>query len=165
MVSAMGVDVRKAELEDLDAIVAFGSAVIPQYDTPILGERAAQAQLAWWALDRMAPAVETSRVHVATTDLDVVGVCETGELAGERVIWKMYLAPEYRGRSLGVELLRQALASLPRGVGRVDVEHFARNIRATKFYEREGFKVFRTGPAPTGESPNSAIVWRRRQLR
>ena len=165
MVSTMGVNVRNAELEDLDAIVAFGSAVIPRYYTPILGERAAQAQLAWWSLDRMAPAVEADRVHVAATDRDVVGVCQTGELAGEQVIWKMYLAPEHRGRSLGVELLRQAIASLPPGAGHVHVEHFAGNTRAAKFYEREGFTVIRTDPAPTGESPNSAIIWRRRQLR
>ncbi len=161
----MGAQVRKAELHDLDAIAAFGSAVIPPYYTPILGEHAAQAQLSWWSLDRMASAVEANRVHVAATDRDVVGVCQTGELAGEQVIWKMYLAPEHRGRSLGVELLRQAIASLPRGVGRVDVEHFAGNTRAGRFYEREGFKVIRTDPAPTGESPNSAIVWRRRQLK
>lgn len=165
MLSIMEVDIRKAELDDLDAIVAFGSAVIPPYYAPILGEHAAQAQLAWWTLDRMARAVEANRVHVAATDRDVVGVCQTGELAGEQVIWKMYLAPEYRGRSLGVELLRQAITSLPRGVGRIDVEHFAGNTRAAKFYEREGFKVIRTEPAPTGESPNGAIVWRRRQLR
>ena len=164
IVAIMGAHVRKAELGDLDAIVAFGSAVIPPYYTPILGERAAHAQLAWWTADRMEPAVEANRVHVAATDHDVVGVCQTGELAGEQVIWKMYLAPEYRGRSLGVELLRQAIASLPQGVRSVDLEHFAGNTRAAKFYEREGFKVIRTDPPPTGESPNSAIVWRRRQL-
>ncbi|MGA9750071.1 MAG: GNAT family N-acetyltransferase [Nocardioides sp.] len=161
----MEVDVRKAELDDLDAIVAFGAAVIPPYYTPILGEHAARAQLAWWSLDRMTPAVEANRVQVAATDRHVVGVCETGEMDGEQVIWKMYLAPEYRGRSLGVELLGQAIASLPRGVDRVDVEHFAGNTRAAQFYEREGFRVIRTDPAPTGESPNCAIVWRRRQLR
>ena len=161
----MRVNVRKALLEDLDRIVGFGSAVIPPYYTPILGERAAQAQLAWWTADRMAPAVEANRVHVAATDCDVVGVSQTGELDGEQVIWKLYLAPEYRGRSLGVELLSQAIASLPQEVARVDVEHFAGNTRAAKFYEREGFEVVRTEPPPAGESANSAIVWRRRQLR
>ncbi len=94
-----------------------------------------------------------------------MGVCQTGELAGEQVIWKMYLAPEHRGRSLGVVLLDQAIASLPQGVGRVDVEHFAGKTRVAKVYEREGFKVLRTVPAATGESSNGAIVWRRRQLR
>jgi ribosomal protein S18 acetylase RimI-like enzyme len=147
MVSTMGVNVRKAELDDLDAIVAFGSAVIPPYYTPILGERAAQAQLAWWTAGRMAPAVEANRVCVAAADRDVVGVCETGELAGEQVIWKMYLAPEYRGRSLGVELLRQAIASLPQGVGSVDVEHFAGNTRAAKVLRTRGLQGHSYRPA------------------
>lgn len=164
-VSTMGLNVRHADLDDLEAIVAFGAAVIPPYYTPILGERAAQAQLAWWSVDRMAPALEANRVHVAAMDRDVVGVCETGELAGEQVIWKMYLAPEYRCRSLGVEMLRQAVASLPPGTDRVDVEHFAGNTGAAKFYEREGFKIIRTDPVPAGGSPNSAIVWRRRPVR
>lgn len=161
----MGVRVRKASPDDLDAIVAFGSDVIPAYYAPILGQHAAQAQLAWWTRDRMAPAVEAHRVHVAATDRDVVGVCQTGELAGEQVIWKLYLAPAYRGRSLGVELLGHAITSLPPVVRRVDVEHFAGNARAARFYERQGFEVVRADPAPTGESPSSAIVWRRRQLR
>ncbi len=165
MVSIMGVLVRQAGLDDLDAIVDFGSTVIPPYYTPILGESAARAQLAWWTADRMAPAVEAGRVHVAATGHELVGVCQTGELAGEQVIWKMYLAPEYRGRALGVELLRQAIASLPQGVRSLDVEHFAGNTRAAKFYEREGFTVIRTDPPPVGESANSAIVWRRRHLR
>ncbi len=161
----MGVEIREAGHHDLEAIVAFGSAVVPAYYTPILGERAAQEQLAWWSLGRMAPAVEANRVCVAAADHEIVGVCQTGELAGEQVIWKLYLAPEHRGRSLGVALLRQAIASLPQGVSRVDVEHFAGNTRAAKFYEREGFEVIRTDPVTAGELPNDAIVWRRRQLR
>lgn len=112
----------------------------------------------------MGPAVDARRVHVLALDRDIAGVCETGELAGEQVIWKMYLAPEYRGRSLGVELLREAIAPLPEGVDRVDVEHVAGNVRAANFYEREGFKVIRTDPARAGESPNSAVVRRRRHL-
>ena len=165
MVSIMEVCVRKAELDDLDGIVAFGVAVIPPYYTPILGEHDAQEQLTWWTADRMAPAVEADRVHVAATDHGLVGVCQTGELDGEQVIWKMYLAPDYRGRSLGVELLREVIAWLPQAARRVDVEHFAGNTRAAKSYEREGFKVIRTDAPPTSKSPHSAIVWRRRQLR
>src|SRR5689334_14928236 len=103
----MGETIRKAELGDVDAIVAFGAAVVPQHYTPILGPHAAQAQLSWWTAARMTPAVEAGRVHVATAGTrEVVGVCQTGELGGEQVIWKLYLAPEYRGRSLGVQLLR-----------------------------------------------------------
>lgn len=161
----MGVTVRKANLGDVDAIVAFGAAVIPEHYTPILGQRAAQGQLAWWTLERILPAVEAGRVHVATADgRDVVGVCQTGETNGEQVIWKLYLTPDYRGRSIGLELLRLAISALPRHADRVDVEHFAGNTSAAWFYEREGFEVIRTDPPPSGQSPDHAIVWRRLQL-
>src|SRR3954467_15280552 len=161
----MGVTIRTATTDDVDAIVAFGSAVVPHYYAPILGERAAHAQLAWWTPERLSAAVLAGRLHVASTaDGEVVGVCQTGELAHDQVVWKLYLAAEYRGRSLGVELLRHAVASLPDGVDHVDVEHFAGNAGAAKFYEREGFTVIRTDPARSGESANSAIVWRRLAL-
>ena len=159
----MGVTIRNAGSEDVDAIVAFGSAVVPPYYAPILGDRAAQAQLDWWTRDRIAPAVQAGRVHVVV-DHALVGVCQTGELAGEQVIWKMYLAAGYRGRSHGVQLLHHAISALPDGTDHVNVEHFAGNTGAARFYEREGFRVIRTDAPPSGELRSSAIVWRRREL-
>ncbi|MGB3687316.1 MAG: GNAT family N-acetyltransferase [Ornithinimicrobium sp.] len=139
----MSESVRMAETSDVGAIVAFGAGVVPQHYAAILGADAAQAQLAWWTSDRMQSAVTAGRVHLAVTDDAVVGVVETGEFAGEQVIWKLYLAPDRRGRSLGAELLRRAVESLPDGAGHVLVEHFAGNGGAGNFYEREGF-----GPYP-----------------
>jgi ribosomal protein S18 acetylase RimI-like enzyme len=161
----MEVTIRTATTGDVESIVAFGSAVVPQYYTPILGGSAAHAQLTWWTRQRMSSAVQAGRLHVAiTADRQVVGVCQTGELSDDQVIWKLYLAPEYRGRSLGAELLRHAVASLPEGVDHVDVEHFAGNATAARFYQRQGFTVIRADPAPSGEPSSRAIVWRRLPL-
>jgi hypothetical protein len=80
-------------------------------------------------------------------------VCQTGELSHDQVIWKLYLAAEYRGRSLGADLLRHAVASLPEKVDHVDVEHFAGNTAAARFYQRQGFTAMRTDPAPSGSHP------------
>lgn len=159
----MSVQVRVAEADDMDAIVAFGSAVVPPHYTPVIGARAAQEQLTWWTSERLAAALTAGRVHVAVAEGSVVGVSQTGELAGEQVIWKLYLAPEFRGRSLGVELLGHAIGALPAGTDHVLVEHFAGNVRASTFYEREGFRVVSTEPASSGD-PNAAIVWRRLEL-
>lgn len=41
----MGVQIRKADAGDVDAIAAFGCAVVPPHYTPILGAEAAQSQL------------------------------------------------------------------------------------------------------------------------
>lgn len=167
----MAVQVRKAEAGDVEAIVAFGSAVVGPHYTPILGAVAAQAQLSWWTFERMCSAVTAGRVHVAVAAEDaivgvvetIVGVVETGEMAPEQVIWKLYLASDFRGRSLGVELLRRALAALPSGTDHVLVEHFAGNARAGAFYARNGFTVVSTDPASSGD-PNTAVVWRRLDL-
>jgi ribosomal protein S18 acetylase RimI-like enzyme len=160
----MDAQIRKAQASDVDAIAAFGSAVVPAHYTPILGADGARAQLAWWTRQRMASAVEGGRVHVALADNTIVGVSETGEMGGEQVIWKLYLAPDFRGRSLGVTLLRRAIAALPADAKSVLVEHFAGNIRAGSFYERVGFTVVDTEPSSSGDQ-NGAIVWRRLELR
>lgn len=157
----MAVTIRKAERDDLDAISEFAATVVPEHYTPILGERAAHEQLAWWTQERMTPAVEAGQVLVATTDSgQVVGVCQTGELDGDQVIWKLYLAQDHRRRSLGAELLQHAIRSLPEHADHVDVEHFAGNTGAARFYEREGFEVIRTA-APADLPASHAIVWRR----
>lgn len=159
----MSVSLRMAEPNDVDAIVAFGARVVPPHYTPILGADAAQAQLAWWTRDRIEPAVMAGRVHVAVVGHAVVGVSETGEFNGEQVIWKLYLAPDFRGRSLGIELLRHCVDALPAGFGHVLVEHVAGNARAGSFYQREGFKVIHT-EAARSDDQNAAVVWRRLEL-
>ncbi len=161
----MELTIRKADFDDVDAIAVFGTEVVPEHYTPILGQQGARAQLVWWTPEYISPAVEAGRVHVAINDVGgVVGVCQTGEADGKQVIWKLYVAPDYRGRSLGVELLRQAISALPEHADRVEVEHFAGNTRAARFYAREGFDVIRTDPATSERSPGNAIIWRRLQL-
>ncbi len=160
----MDAQVRTAEPDDVDAILAFGSTVIVQHYSPILGSDAAEAQLAWWGRERISRAVAAGRVQVVVDDRRIVGVAETGEIADEQVIWKLYLAPTHRGRSLGVELLERAIAGLPAGTDHVLVEHFAGNGRAGAFYEREGFEVVDTESDSSG-NPSAAVVWRRRNLR
>lgn len=92
----MRVRVRRAEPDDLGAVVAFGSAVVPPHYAPILGHRGAQAQLGWWTAEQLAPALAAGRVHLAETETgtgtELVGVCQTGELDGHQVIWKLYVA-------------------------------------------------------------------------
>lgn len=159
----MSVRVRLAEAGDVAGIVNFGSTVIPPHYAPILGIAAAQAQLAWWTFERMASAVTAGRVGVAVAGEHITGVVETGELAGEEVIWKLYLDSEFRGHSLGVELLRNAIVALPVGTDHVLVEHFAGNARAGAFYQREGFAVVKTEPASSG-NVRAGVVWRRLEL-
>ena len=159
----MPVSIRPASVDDLDAIARFAAAVVPAHYTPMLGEDGARAQLEWWTTDRMTPAVEAGRVHVAVARRAIVGVVQTGVLGEDHVVWKLYLAPAFRGRSLGADLLRHAVAPLRGVTDHVLVEHFAGNTRAARFYEREGWTVVRT-EASRGGDPNAAVVWRRLAL-
>lgn len=156
----MTVAIRLADVDDLDAIAHFAADVIPTHYTPILGADGARAQLAWWTADRMRPAVEVGQVHVAVANGAIVGVVQTGSLGEDYVVWKLYVAPAFRGRSLGPDLLRQALAPLREVADHVLVEHFAGNRKAAEFYEREGWTVVRTEAARSGD-PRAAVVWRR----
>jgi len=153
---------RPAVADDVPAIVAFGDEVIPRHYSPIIGESAAQAQLDWWSPARFIEAINAGRVQLATAGNQIVGVVETGEMAGEHVIWKLYVAPTVRGQGLGVKLIENAISSLPSETDYVLLEHFEGNSDAARFYEREGFEV--TGIDVNDSNPSASVVWRRRDL-
>ena len=69
--------IRLARLDDLSAIERFALDVVPAHYAPILGDEGARAQLQWWTTERMKPAVEASRVHVAA---EGVKAGETGSV-------------------------------------------------------------------------------------
>ena len=130
--------IRLAGVDDLAAIERFATEVVPAHYAPILGKDGARAQMQWWTRDRMEPAVEASHVHVAVVGDEIVGLVETGVLGADHVVWKLYLAPEFRGQSIGADLLQHATEPLRQVTAHVLVEHFAGNTKAAKFYEREG---------------------------
>lgn len=156
----MPVTIRLAGVGDLEAIERFAEEVVPPHYAPILGEEAAHTQLDWWTPERMRPAVEARRVHVAVSAGEIVGVVQTGLFEGSYVVWKLYLSPTFRGRSLGRDLLRAAVEPLREQANHVLVEHFAGNTGAAAFYEREGWAVEKAVPARSGD-PDAAVVWRR----
>lgn len=161
--SGLRTSVRPAVDSDVPAIEAFAADVVPAHYAPILGAHAANDQLRWWSNERLTNAVAEARVQLAVSAGTLLGVCETGALDREQVIWKLYLSPGARGRGLGVALLEHAIAALPAGTEYVMLEHFAGNTRAAAFYQREGFEVVRIEPAASGD-PSAAVVWRCRDL-
>lgn len=82
---------------------------------------------------------------------------QTGVVNEDRVVWKRYLAPAFRGQSIGAHLLRDAIAPLREVSDHVLVEHFAGNTKAAKFYKREGWTVVCTEASPSGvQTPRSS---------
>jgi GNAT superfamily N-acetyltransferase len=153
--------VRSAGPDDVAAVCAFGEAHIRPHYTPLIGAAAADAQVRdWWNEGPIGAAVAAGLVVVAEADGEVVGV---GQLGRDHVVYKLYVSPEYRGHGVGVRLLDALISRLPADAGRLSIEHFAANERAGAFYEREGYRVERVEPSPTGD-PRLAVVWRARSL-
>jgi len=156
--------IRKAEPTDLKNILAFGAAVVPVHYEPILGAEAAQRQVdMWWSEQRIAPAINKGHVYVASNGAQIIGVAEIGELDSGFVLWKLYLNPNCRGEGLGARLVSAVIADLPNSARSLQVEHFAGNERAGRFYEREGFQVERVDKSPSG-NVNANVVWRHLEL-
>lgn len=165
MVMGSEVGIRLASEHDLDAIAAFGAAVVPAHYEPIIGRAAAEEQVdLWWSRERLEAALSNGALLVAEQDNQLVGVAEVGTWEADPVVWKLYVHPDRRGRGIGRALLRAAIAQLPDPASRVLLEHFAGNERAAAFYEREGFVHLRTDPSASGE-PAAATVWRVLELK
>jgi GNAT superfamily N-acetyltransferase len=156
--------VRDAGPDDVAAVCAFGAAHVRPHDAPLIGAQAADAQVRdWWNADAIGAAVAAGLVVVAEADGRVVGIGQRGRSGADHVVYKVYVSPDRRGKGLGPRLLDALVAHLPPDADRLAIEHFAANERAGAFYEREGYRVERVEPSPTGD-PRLAVVWRARSL-
>jgi len=151
---------RDAEQRDVRAICEFGETHVRPHYAPLIGAQAADEQVArWWDAEQIGAAVAAGLVVVVEADGQVVGVAQRGRSGVDHVIYKLYLAPECRGRGLGPRLIQELVRQLPPDAVRLCVEHFAGNARAGAFYEREGFTVERISPSADGR-PALDVVWR-----
>jgi len=156
--------VRDAVPADVAAICRFGERFIEDHYAPIIGPEAAAAQVRdWWNAETIAAAVDAGLVVVAEGEGEILGVAQRGRHGDDHVVYKLYVHPRHRGRGIGPRMLDALIAQLPPGTDRLYIEHFAGNVRAAAFYEREGYHVARREPSPTGD-PALAVVWRVRRL-
>ena len=157
-----GVNVRLALLDELEAICDFGAMVIPDHYQPLLGRAAAQAQVDdWWTQERMSRAIDESRVVVAEEQSEILGVAEWSLYDGVPVVWKLYVHPSRRGEGIEPRLIDAIIDDPPVPADHLRVETFAVNRRACSFYEREGFREFRT---VEHSNPTLNVIWFERPL-
>ena len=104
---------------------------------------------------RLAQAVteQLNRIIVAEVDGVVVGWCSR---SGRRAyIPYLFVAPEAQGHGLGSLLLRRMESMLElAGAERVYLETPADNVRAVRFYERQGYRILALKPdSRSGHDP------------
>lgn len=135
-----GTTVRKATVDDVEAVRAVGHATWPPTYGPIRGDAYVEAGLArWWSEDAVERGVGGGRTYVAERDGQVVGCAVVGELDGVPMIWKLYVRPEAQRTGAGRALLEAVLADLPADADAVRLDHAEGNDRAHAFYTSQGF--------------------------
>ena len=128
----MALTIRKADMADLDAVLAVGHRTWPVTYEGIAGADYVQAGLAkWWSAEATSPAIRQGRLTVAEVDGAVVGMASVGREEDPLVLWRLYVLPEHHGQGIG---------SRPAG-GRA-------GRRPTASYPRSGCPTPRATPRP-----------------
>ena len=162
MTAAVGVTVRPAGPDDLDAVLAVGHRTWPPTYEPLAGaDYVAMGLAKWWSAEATLPLIDAGRVTVAEVDGDVVGVAAAGPLDGRLVLWKLYVLPGHQGEGIGAALLEAVVKAARGRYAQLRLAYLDGNEKAGRFYSRHGFvEVEReTG---SGGLPDS--VWMERQL-
>ena len=106
----MALTIRKADMADLDAVLAVGHRTWPVTYEGIAGADYVQAGLAkWWSAEATSPAIRQGRLTVAEVDGEVVGMASVGREQDHLVLWRLYVLPEHHGQGIGSALLAAVL--------------------------------------------------------
>ena len=158
----MAATLRLATLDDLFRIRNFARQVVgPYYASVGLGEFGEIQVREYWDSPGQEEAVRERRVLVAEIGAQFAGVAEFGELDDDAVLWKLYVAEQYRGTGLGGRLIDLTERHQPPDVTTLTLEHAAENVAAAGAYTALGFEVDRT---EAGDDTTDQIVWCRRRI-
>lgn len=133
------IEIRKAEISDAPrmADIAFSA-----WDTgirPLLDERAGHRESERVRLSQAA-GTNWPNAIVATIDGIVVGWC--CRLMRRSYIPYLFVMPDMQGHGIGAFLLNRMEVILElQGASKVQLETPADNVRAVRFYERQGYQI------------------------
>ena len=159
----MALTIRKAEMADLDAVLAVGHRTWPVTYEGIAGADYVQAGLAkWWSAEATSPAIRQGRLTVAEVDGEVVGMASVGREQDHLVLWRLYVLPEHQGQGVGSALLAAVLEEAAGSYPEIRLSYTEGNTPAAHFYRSRGF-VETHHEAGGGGVPDQ--VWMTRPLR
>ncbi len=133
------ITVRKAEVADAPRL---GEIAFQAWETGIFPLLSDQPGMRKAERRRLANAAkeQLSRIIVAVVDGVVVGWCSRSNRRA--YIPYLFVLPELQGHGLGSLLLRRMESMLElEGAGRIHLETPADNVRAVRFYERQGYRI------------------------
>ena len=136
--------IRKAETADA---MRLAEIAYRAWETGILPLLANQSGLREAERRRLSHAVaeQLQSIIVAVVDGVVVAWCSRSRRRA--YIPFLFVAPEFQGHGLGSMLLRRMESMLElEGAERVHLETQADNVRAVRFYERQGYRILALRP-------------------
>jgi GNAT superfamily N-acetyltransferase len=132
----------RIESATVEALEAACRLLLSQFDEHGVGLAADEVREAARAL-LVQPGLGSVLLAYDPTPVGIAVLAYTWTLEhGGRVAWldELFVAPEHRGRGVGVAMLRRAVeVARQAGCRAVDLEVDARHDRAEHLYEREGF--------------------------
>ncbi|WP_289232508.1 MULTISPECIES: GNAT family N-acetyltransferase [Barrientosiimonas] len=133
--------VRRADGDDLVAVVDIGRRTWPVTFGPIAGEDYVAMGLAkWWTQEATIPAIRQGRVSVAELRGEVVGMSSVGMNDHKLWMWKLYVLPEHQGAGVGGALMRAAVhKAAADGYDELWLSYLKGNDQAAAFYRHHGF--------------------------
>ena len=146
----MNVEVRQATAEDIDGLVVSSSALFAEDGASrdrLRNPDWPATQGAGWCADLMAD--PAALVVVAAAETDVIGHL-VGTFAEASAMWRapradlvsMFVAAPWRGDGIGSRLVAYFVDwARERGAARVQVDAYAANEGALRFYRRHGFAL------------------------
>lgn len=137
--------IRPAAIDDIAGIQEVGSLAWWQAYTPLVPRGYIEQGLAnWWSLESFVETLANpnSILRVAVVGEMIVGIAhmgvETSEIA---YLWKLYVHPQFHGRSLGTRLLQATIAELPETITHISTDIIEGNEPAARFYQKHGFAL------------------------
>ncbi|WDR03383.1 GNAT family N-acetyltransferase [Devosia algicola] len=133
------VSIRKAETTDASILIDIG---FQAWETSILPVLDPAPNLREVEMQRLKQAVNASldRIIVAEMEGEVVGWCS--RLAGRAYIPYLFVTPDMQSHGIGSMLLRRMESMIElSGADRVRLETPADNVRAVRFYEKQGYHI------------------------
>lgn len=139
-----GITMRKAEPKDAHRLAdiayrAWESSILPLL-TEKPGMREAEQR-------RLAQAVSETISRIIVAEVDGIAVAWCSRSARRAYIPFLFVMPELQGHGLGSMLLRRMESMLElEGADRVHLETPADNVRAVRFYEKQGYRILALRP-------------------
>jgi len=139
-----GVVIRKAETADARRLADIAYRAWESGILPLLTERPGMREA---EQRRLAQAVSETLGRIIVAEVDGVVVAWCSRAAKRAYIPYLFVMPELQGHGLGSRLLRRMETMLElEGADRVHLETPADNVRAVRFYEKQGYRILAMRP-------------------